>query len=151
MRFIQQKQIRTPDSVVHHQVVSFLKTEEEEREQIRKVFRQYDAAKIIADGVVVPNLTLQSATEIKEGYKRFTAEVDMGRKVLTFLTTSNMLYAVDLDKFYLKANETVFIEQVNLPNIQGTAKAFDSVLDFSMNRYIHAIGVSQTLDPQDYA
>ena len=53
-----------------------MKTEEDEHEQIREIFRELDAAKIITDGLIVPNIVMNAAKELKEDYRRFSAEVD---------------------------------------------------------------------------
>jgi hypothetical protein len=65
------------------------------------------------------------------------------------MTTANMLYTVDFDKYYLKANETVFVDQISFSQISGVTKAFDMVLDYQINRFISVIGVSLANDPHD--
>lgn len=51
---------------------------------------------------------------MKEEYRRFGNETDKDRRILNFITTSNVLYKVDFDKFYLKNNESVFVDTVSL-------------------------------------
>lgn len=99
-----------PDALAASRMGSFLKTVGDEKDQLRKVFEQYSAAKIICDGLIVPNLVLNFASEMRDAYQRFGNEADYNRRMLAFMTTSSMLYTVDFDKFYLKADETVFVD-----------------------------------------
>ena len=70
----------------------FLRTEEDEKNTLKKIFDTYSAAKLRVDGRIVPNLVITDTVKLNSSYRRFGSEVDNQRKTLSFVTTSNMLY-----------------------------------------------------------
>lgn len=50
------------------------------------------------------------------------------------MTTSNMLYEIDFDRYYLRRDETVFVRQQQMQGLIGIAKSFDIVLDAQFNQ-----------------
>lgn len=57
-----------PEPPKSQRVQSFLKTEEDEKKQLKDIFEQYSAAKIITDGFIVPNIVVNAAEYVIEGY-----------------------------------------------------------------------------------
>jgi len=65
---------------------NFMVTEETLRNKLRFIFEQCNSAKLIADGVIVPNLIVEKSTKNNESQVYS----------LSFITTANKIYMVEL-------------------------------------------------------
>lgn len=146
LKYIKNKVLTLPSDLNASRVISFLKTEEDEKNQLRGIFEKYNAAKLRVDGRILPNIVLHSTMALNSSYRRFGLELDSQRKTLSFITTSNMLYQVEFDKYFLKREETVFVRNIELTELNGLIKAFDVVLDQSYNQYVYVVGTSLQLN-----
>lgn len=79
---------------------NFLVTEEILRKKLRFIFEQCNSAKLIADGVIVPNFVIQ----------RLSDNADSAYFTVSFITTANKIYMVELQTYFLLANHTVKVK-----------------------------------------
>eukprot|EP00347_Sterkiella_histriomuscorum_P017272 403350023 len=145
-KYIQTKYLSMPSEAAGAKGFSFIKTIEQERDILKDLFDKYSTAKLKVDGQIIPNIVLNSTLELQPNYKRFGFEIDQQRRTLSFLTTSNLLYQIDFDRFFLKKDESVFIQTIELTEISGFVRAFDIVLDHSYNQYVYVVGTSRSVN-----
>ncbi len=65
-----------------------MQTEETLRNKLRYIFDQHNQAKLVADGIIVPNLILNKSSR--------SDSVESNFFTLSFITTANKLYTVEL-------------------------------------------------------
>ena len=75
----------------------FLQTEDSQRSLIRSVFERLSAAKIIADGIVIPNLVLNK----KVADSKLPESFGQVCYTLSFVTSNKKLYSMEFDSFFL--------------------------------------------------
>ncbi|CDW91029.1 UNKNOWN [Stylonychia lemnae] len=120
----------------------FLKTENDEKNQLKQIFEKYSTAKLRVDGRIVQNLALTDSVKLNSSYRRVGGEIDLQRKTLSFVTTSNVLYQVDFDRYYLKNKESLYVKVMELTEITGQVRAFDVCYDYTNNQSVLAVGSS---------
>jgi hypothetical protein len=81
----------------NERATNFMVTEETLRNKLRFIFEQCNSGKLIADGVIVPNLIVQKCTKNAESQVYS----------LSFITSANKIYMVELQAYFLLANHTV--------------------------------------------
>ena len=71
---------------------------------------------MIVDGAIVPNLVVTPSKAFRKQSKLFENEVPAALRsstyCLTFMTTHNKVYSVNLDYYFLHLNTTVFIDEL---------------------------------------
>jgi hypothetical protein len=131
---VQKGKIRMPESLGTKEL-SFMRTEEEQKEALRKTFEVYSAAKIVTDGFIVPNIVLSNSTSMRHLNSLFEEAIPSQFKFsgfcLSFMTATNKLYQIDFDYYFLKLNHSVFVTASYLSEINGSAKSFDILHDTS--------------------
>ena len=100
----------------------FIKSEEEQRQQLRTQFQQYDRAKLIFDAPIVQNLCIQDTREPEDTLQqlhrpnrdfeaKFSKRAESKEFRIILATQGNHIYYVSFDKYYLKKDETIFVEK----------------------------------------
>lgn len=113
---------------------NFMQTEDSQKNRLRDEFQRLSAAKMIVDGIIVPNLTIDQLN---------SGSIEGQYYTLTIVTSKNKLYQVDFQVYFLQAKNNLEVKGPFQLNLLGTATSCDLLRGKSLlGRYEYVIGTT---------